>query len=168
MGVAWLGVPAVVMTLGMNGVLQGLSLGLSKGLTCRVVRVVRARSRCGICSSARVLGIPTELFVWVGVALFVTVLLTLTTFGRRVYAVGVNPRAAFLSGRRRARRDGRALHPERRVRARWPASPWSATAASPRSASATRTCSSPSPPSSSAECPFWAVGATTSAWSPVR
>ena len=27
-----------------------------------------------------------------------TVLLTLTTFGRRVYAVGVNPRAAFLSG----------------------------------------------------------------------
>ncbi len=36
------------------------------------------------------LGIPAELFVWVGVALFMTVLLTLTTFGRRVYAVGVN------------------------------------------------------------------------------
>jgi ribose transport system permease protein len=36
--------------------------------------------------------------VWVAVALFVTALLTLTTFGRRVYAVGVNPRAAFLSG----------------------------------------------------------------------
>jgi ribose transport system permease protein len=96
-GIAWLGVPAVVMTLGMDGVLQGLSLGLSKGLTC---------PSCGSYAPAplrnlfvgQVIGIPAELFVWVGVALFVTVLLTLTTFGRRVYAVGVSPRAAFLSG----------------------------------------------------------------------
>jgi ribose transport system permease protein len=97
MGVAWLKVPAVVMTLGMNGVLEGLSLGLSKGLTC------------GSCASyvpaplhrlvvGRLAGLPSELFVWAGVALFVTVMLTLTTFGRRVYAVGNNPRAAFLSG----------------------------------------------------------------------
>jgi ribose transport system permease protein len=97
LGVAWLGVPAVVMTLGMNGVLQGLSLGLSKGLTC------------GSCSSyapeplrhlvtGRVAGIPTELFVWLGVGLLLTAVLTLTTFGRRVYAVGNNPRAAYLSG----------------------------------------------------------------------
>ena len=97
MGVAWLGVPAVVMTLGMNGVMQGLTLGLSKGLTC---------ASCGSYAPqpvrdlfvGRVLGVPTELLVWVGVALFVTVLLLMTTFGRRVYAVGVNPRAAFLSG----------------------------------------------------------------------
>ncbi|GAA3210956.1 ABC transporter permease [Dactylosporangium siamense] len=97
LGVAWLGVPAVVMTLGMNGVLQGLSLGLSKGLTC------------GSCASyapeplrrlvvGRLFGVPSELLLWAGVALFVTVLLTLTTFGRRVYAVGNNPRAAFLAG----------------------------------------------------------------------
>lgn len=96
-GVAWLAVPAVVMTLGMNGVLQGLSLGRSKGLTC------------GSCSSyapeplrrlvvGRVAGIPTELFVWLGVGLLLTAVLTLTTFGRRVYAVGNNPRAAYLSG----------------------------------------------------------------------
>lgn len=97
MGVAWLGVPAVVMTLGMDGVLQGLSLGLSKGLTC---------PSCGSYApaplrdmySGSTLGIPTELFVWVGVAAFMAVLLTLTTFGRRVYAVGVNPRGAYLSG----------------------------------------------------------------------
>lgn len=97
MGVAWLGVPAVVMTLGMNGVLQGLTLGLSKGLTC---------ASCGSYApqplrdlfSGRFLGITAALFVWLGVALLMTVLLVLTTFGRRVYAVGVNPRAAFLSG----------------------------------------------------------------------
>lgn len=92
LGVAWLGVPAVVMTLGMNGVMQGLTLGLSQGLTCAA------------CSSyapeplRNLFAARAELLVWLGVALFVTVLLTLTTFGRRVYAVGVNPRAAYLSG----------------------------------------------------------------------
>ena len=45
----------------------------------------------------KVLGVPTELFVWVGVALFVTVLLSLTTWARG-YTVSVDPRAAFLSG----------------------------------------------------------------------
>jgi ribose transport system permease protein len=94
MGVAWLGVPAVVMTLGMNGVMQGLTLGLSKGLTC---------ASCGSYAPSPLRGLfdgalPAQLFLWAGVGLFMTVLLTLTTFGRRVYAVGVNPRAAFLSG----------------------------------------------------------------------
>jgi ribose transport system permease protein len=97
MGVAWLKVPAVVMTLGMNGVLQGLSLGLSKGLTCRTCASYAPEPLHRLVVG-RVLGIPTELFVWAGVMLLMTVLLTLTTFGRRVYAVGNNPRAAFLSG----------------------------------------------------------------------
>jgi ribose transport system permease protein len=98
LGVAWLGVPAVVMTLGMNGVLQGLSLGLSQGLTCASCGSYAPQPMRHLFTTGRVLGIPAELFVWAGVALFVTVLLTLTTFGRRVYAVGVNRRAAFLSG----------------------------------------------------------------------
>src|SRR5262245_47928726 len=97
MGVAWLGVPAVVMTLGMNGVMQGLTLGLSKGLTCPSCASYAPQPLRSLFVT-KVLGIPAELFVWVGVALFVTVLLLMTTFGRRVYAVGVNPRAAFLSG----------------------------------------------------------------------
>ena len=96
-GVAVLGVPAVVMTLGMDGVLQGLSLGLSRGLTCPSCGSYAPRPLRDLFTS-RVLGVPAELFVWVGVALFVTVLLTLTTFGRRVYAVGVNANAAFLAG----------------------------------------------------------------------
>ena len=32
--IALLGVPAVVMTLAMNGIMEGLTLGLSNGLTC--------------------------------------------------------------------------------------------------------------------------------------
>ena len=34
LGISLLGVPAVVMTLGMNGIIQGLSLGVTHGLTC--------------------------------------------------------------------------------------------------------------------------------------
>jgi ribose transport system permease protein len=97
LGVAWLGVPAVVMTLGMNGVMQGLTLGLSKGLTCAACASYAPEPLRDLFAT-RVLGVTAELLVWLGVALFVTVLLTLTTFGRRVYAVGVNPRAAYLSG----------------------------------------------------------------------
>jgi len=97
MGVAWLGVPAVVMTLGMNGVMQGLTLGLSKGLTCPSCASYAPQPLREL-FVAKPFGIPAQLFGWVGVALFITVLLSLTTFGRRVYATGVSARAAFLSG----------------------------------------------------------------------
>ena len=33
-GIAYFAVPAVVMTLGMNGIMEGLTLGVSKGFTC--------------------------------------------------------------------------------------------------------------------------------------
>ena len=63
MGVAWLGVPAVVMTLGMNGVMQGLTLGLSKGLTCASCASYAPQPLRDL-FAGRVLGIPWELFVW--------------------------------------------------------------------------------------------------------
>lgn len=97
LGVAYLAVPAVVMTLGMNGVLQGLTLGLSEGLTC-------ASCTAGVPSAVRtavrgdVAGVPAVLFLWLGVILLVAFLLSATTFGRRVYAVGNNPQASFLAG----------------------------------------------------------------------
>ncbi len=97
LGVAWLGVPAVVMTLGMNGVMQGLTLGLSKGLTCASCASYAPGPLRNLFVE-KVFGVPAQLLLWAGVALLLTVLLTLTTFGRRVYAVGVSPRAAFLSG----------------------------------------------------------------------
>ncbi|GAB1823451.1 ABC transporter permease [Herbidospora sp. RD11066] len=94
LGVAWLGVPAVVMTLGMNGVLQGLTLGLSQGLTCDTCGHYAPQPLRDLFAGT----VPAALLVWLGIALLVTVLLRLTVFGRRVYATGVNPRAAFLSG----------------------------------------------------------------------
>jgi ribose transport system permease protein len=97
LGVAFLSVPAVVMTLGMNGVLQGLTLGLTGGFTCSTCSSAAPPALASMVNGT-VLGIPGELIIWLAVAVLVTVALSWTTFGRRVYATGNNPRAAYLSG----------------------------------------------------------------------
>jgi ribose transport system permease protein len=96
-GIAYFAVPAVVMTLGMNGIMEGLTLGLSKGLTCGscasyAPKVVQDAIR------SNVLGVPADLFLWLAVAVAITFLLSATTFGRRIYAIGNNDTAAFLAG----------------------------------------------------------------------
>ena len=92
--VSFLAVPAVVITLAMNGVAQGLTLGLSKGLTCSsyTPKVVTDAV------TSKALGVPSGLFLWLGVILLITFLLSYTTFGRRVYSIGNNPQASFLAG----------------------------------------------------------------------
>jgi ribose transport system permease protein len=95
--VAFLAVPAVVITLAMNGVAQGLTLGLSKGLTCSSCAsyappVIRHAV------TGDVAGIPAGLFLWLGVALLITFLLSFTAFGRRIYAIGNNAQASYLAG----------------------------------------------------------------------
>jgi ribose transport system permease protein len=96
LGVAYLAVPAVVMTLGMNGVMEGLTLGRSKGLTCEACASY-APDAVRSAVNGHVLGLPADLLLWLGVILLVTFALSATTFGRRVYVIGNNPRAAFLA-----------------------------------------------------------------------
>ena len=97
LGIAYLAVPAVVMTLGMNGIMEGLTLGLSKGLTCNACASY-APSAVQNAVRSDVLGVPADLFLWLGVALVATFVLSATTFGRRIYAIGNNDTAAFLAG----------------------------------------------------------------------
>ncbi|HEX4260637.1 MAG TPA: ABC transporter permease, partial [Acetobacteraceae bacterium] len=96
-GIALLGVPPVVMTLAMNGIMEGLTLGLSGGMTC------------GACASyappivqtavhGHVLGIPAVLYLWLVVIVAVSFALSRTRFGRSTYAIGNNARASFLAG----------------------------------------------------------------------
>src|SRR5262245_56888725 len=91
--VAFLAVPAVVITLAMNGVAQGLTLGLSKGLTCTSCASYAPSAVRDVVSN-KVAGIPAGLFLWLGIALLITFLLSYTTFGRRVYAIGNNAQAS--------------------------------------------------------------------------
>ena len=95
--VAYLAVPAVVMTLAMNGVMEGLTLGLTKGLTCSSCSSYAPRVLQDVVHK-NVLGIPADLILWLGVAALASVVLAFTTYGRKVYATGNNPTAAFLAG----------------------------------------------------------------------
>jgi ribose transport system permease protein len=96
-GVAYLAVPAVVMTLGMNGVMEGLTLGRSKGLTCSSCASY-APSALRALYDKKVLGVPPGLLIWLALTVLIAVLLTATTFGRRIYAVGNSSRASYLAG----------------------------------------------------------------------
>ncbi len=96
-GVAYLAVPAVVMTLGMNGIMEGLTLGLSKGLTCASCASYAPKAVQDVVRSD-IGGIPADLFLWAGIAVLITFLLSATSFGRRIYAIGNNDTAAYLAG----------------------------------------------------------------------
>lgn len=96
-GVAYLGVPAVVMTLGINGILQGLVLGLSKGMTCATCSAP-APGRISSLVSGKAFGfLPGGILIWVVVLIVVAFVLRRTVFGRQVYAVGNSPLASALS-----------------------------------------------------------------------
>jgi ribose transport system permease protein len=97
LGIAFLRVPAVVMTLAMNGIMQGLTLGLSGGLTCDACASY-APPLVQQAVHDRLLGIPMELYLWLAVILLVSFVLSFTVFGRTTYAVGTNPRASYLAG----------------------------------------------------------------------
>jgi ribose transport system permease protein len=95
--IAFLGVPAVVVTLAMNGIMEGLTLGLSGGLTCETC----ASYAPPIVQDAvhgTILGMPSALLLWLGVVVIVAFLLSFTTFGRKTYAIGNNVRASHLAG----------------------------------------------------------------------
>jgi ribose transport system permease protein len=74
LGVAYLRVPSMIFTLGMNAVMRGL-------LVARIGGVI-----------------PVALLVWLAASAAVVVILTRTTLGRAIYAIGNRERAAYLSG----------------------------------------------------------------------
>jgi ribose transport system permease protein len=81
------------MTLGMNSAIQGLLLiytngGLASAAPPALVNFVDGNT----------LGLSTMLLIWIGVAIVASVVLSLTAFGRKLYAVGTNARAALLAG----------------------------------------------------------------------
>jgi ribose transport system permease protein len=96
-GIAYLAVPAVVMTLGMNGIMEGLTLGRSEGLTCTSCASYAPSSVQHVVRGT-VAGVPADLLLWLGCTILITLLLSATTFGRRIYAIGNNDTAAFLAG----------------------------------------------------------------------
>jgi ribose transport system permease protein len=95
--IAFLGVPAVVMTLAMNGIMEGLTLGLSGGMTCDSCASY-APPVVQDAVHGSLFGIPMALILWVVIIAIVSFVLSFTTFGRKTYAIGNNVKASYLAG----------------------------------------------------------------------
>src|SRR3990172_7747593 len=86
-------IPPFIATLGMILVVQGIRFVYSKGTPKSLVPPTLRSWGQG--SSGPV---PNAVIIWAVVVVVAAFVLSRTTFGRRLYAVGGNPRAAFLSG----------------------------------------------------------------------
>ena len=96
-GVAYLRIPSMVMTLAVNAVAQGLMVVHTGGFSPQDLSSPEMRY---IATGDSLLGVPNALVVWIVVGVAAVFLLTRTTFGRTVYAIGNRERAAYLSGAR--------------------------------------------------------------------
>jgi ribose transport system permease protein len=98
LGIVFLEVPPVVMTLGMNGIMQGLVLGLTNGFTSSSAKAYAPRVVSQLVNGSLPGGLPVDLLLWAAIAAALWVVLSRLTLGRWIYALGNNPVAAYLAG----------------------------------------------------------------------
>ena len=96
-GVAFLRIPSMIVTLAVNAIAQGLMVVHTGGFSPQDASSPAMRF---IATGDSLFGIPNALLVWAVVGGAAVFLLTRTTFGRTVYAIGNRERAAYLSGAR--------------------------------------------------------------------
>lgn len=94
-GVAYLRVPSMIFTLGINAVAQGLIV-LQTGGYAPQDRATDAMHK--LATGRLLFGLPNVLLVWAVIGGATVFMLRRTTLGRSIYAVGNRERAAFLSG----------------------------------------------------------------------
>jgi ribose transport system permease protein len=94
LGVTWLRIPPLVMTLGMLGVVQGGLVLLTRGVPSgRAAPLLN-----DLVTDPLLLGLPGIVFAWIAVGALLTLVLRRTAFGYNVYAIGANEAAAALAG----------------------------------------------------------------------
>jgi ribose transport system permease protein len=94
-GVAYLRIPSMIVTLAVNAVAQGLMVVHTGGFSPQDASSPAMRS---LATGDLVFGLPNALIVWAVVGAAAVFLLRRTTFGRAVYGIGNRERAAYLSG----------------------------------------------------------------------
>lgn len=94
LGVAYLRIPSMIFTLGVDSVLRGLMVAHTGGFAPQD----QATPLMRFLAADRLLGIPVAIFVWVFVSICISLTLTRTSFGRSIYATGNREGAAYLSG----------------------------------------------------------------------
>jgi ribose transport system permease protein len=93
-GVAYLRVPSMIFTLGVNSAMRGLMVAHTGGFA----PADQATDLMRYLASGKILGVPVAIFVWGMVSIFMVVMLKRTAFGRKIYATGNQEAAAYLSG----------------------------------------------------------------------
>jgi ribose transport system permease protein len=94
-GVAYLRIPSMIITLATNAVAQGLMVVHTGGFSPQDSASAAMR---WLATGFLLPGVPNAVVVWAVVGVAMVFVLTRTTFGRAVYAIGNRERAAYLSG----------------------------------------------------------------------
>ena len=95
-GITFLKISPFVMTLGMSGVVTGAIIIITHGSVTGKVAPLMTRLIARPLSPA--LQIPNAIIIWILFGIFMWLLLERTTFGRNLFAIGVNRITARLSG----------------------------------------------------------------------
>jgi ribose transport system permease protein len=99
-GVAYLRVPSMIFTLGINAVAQGFMIVRTGGFAPQDMATEAMNE---LATGRLVFGVPNPVWVWIAVGAATVFLLRRTVFGRAVYAIGNREVAAYLSGIRTQR-----------------------------------------------------------------
>jgi ribose transport system permease protein len=94
LGVAYLRVPSMIFTLGVNALLRRLMVVHTGGFAPQT----HATELMTFLATGHLLGLPMALLVWALLSAGMVFLLRRTVFGRYVYAIGNREAAAYLSG----------------------------------------------------------------------
>ena len=94
-GVAYLRIPAMIITLATNAVAQGLMVVYTGGFSPQDSATGAMRY---LATGFTVPGVPNAVIIWALIGAAMVFVLTRTSFGRAVYGIGNRERAAYLSG----------------------------------------------------------------------
>ena len=97
--VGYLGLNSLIVTLGMLSAIQGLTLIYSGGQNVDIAN--QDTTWFAVFGRGSVLGVDTQVVLFLALAFVLHVVMSNTPYGRRVFAVGGNPTAAVFSGIRK-------------------------------------------------------------------
>ena len=95
LGVAYLRIPSMIVTLATNAVAQGLMVVYTGGFSPQDSASPAMRR---LATGFEIPGVPNSVLIWAIIGAATVFILSRTTFGRSVYAIGNRERAAYLSG----------------------------------------------------------------------
>ena len=94
-GVAYLRIPSMIITLATNAVAQGLMVVYTGGFSPQDAATSTMRY---LATGFAIPAVPNAVIIWAVIGAAMVFVLTRTSFGRAVYGIGNRERAAYLSG----------------------------------------------------------------------